>query len=95
MTAYLVARANVTDPDAYQEYARRVPDILAKYGGTFHARGGRSVTLEGDAARKRIVVIEFGTVEQAEAYYNSPEYQEAKAFREGAADMQIAVVEGL
>ena len=44
-------------------------------------RGGAHEALEGEA-RPRNVVIEFESVEQAKRYFNSPEYQAAKAKRE-------------
>jgi uncharacterized protein (DUF1330 family) len=40
------------------------------------------------------VLIEFPSLEAAEAYYNSPEYQDAKAARDGAADARFIAVEG-
>ena len=41
----------------------RVPAVLDKYGARFLARGGRHETLEGDAAKTRVVVIEFESFE--------------------------------
>ena len=79
---------------AYQEYAKRTPAANEKYGGRFIARGGRSVTLEGDLTPGRIVVVEFPKLERIEELYNSPEYQEAKAFRKGAATARFLAVEG-
>ena len=42
----------------------------------------------------RVVILEFESLEQVEAFYNSPEYQEAKKHREGAAEFQMMAVEG-
>ena len=81
-------------PAEYGEYAKRSPDIIAKYGGRFIARAGRTVTLEGPAARSRVVIIEYPSFERAQAWFNSPEYQQAKKLREGAANAQFIVVEG-
>jgi uncharacterized protein (DUF1330 family) len=44
--------------------------------------------------RERTVVIEFDSVEQAIAAYNSPAYQEAMAVLAGGADRDIRIVEG-
>jgi uncharacterized protein (DUF1330 family) len=41
-----------------------------------------------------LVIIEFPSLEQAKAFYASPEYAKAKALREGAAVGQFLVVEG-
>ena len=51
-------------------------------------------TLEG-AGWPRHVVIEFPDYESALACYRSPEYQAAKAERVGAAEADIAVVDGV
>ncbi len=94
MAAYLVALVDVTDPDAYQEYATRAGAAAKKYGVKFLARGGRTVSLEGAAPPGRVVIIPFENLEAAQAYYDSPDYQEAKNFREGAAKAQFFLVEG-
>lgn len=94
MTAYWIGRVRVTDPDGYGEYAKRAGPAIEKHGGRFLARGGRTVTLEGDEY-PRNVVVEFPSVEAAEACYNSPEYQEAVAFAKDAADRLLCIVEGV
>jgi uncharacterized protein (DUF1330 family) len=81
LPAYWVARARIDDPVAYKKYTDRVPDILARYGGKVLARGGRYRIMEGPEEFHRFVVIEFPTLEQAAACFESPEYQEAAAFR--------------
>lgn len=95
MAAYLIALIDVTNPAAYQEYARRAGPATAENGGRMLARGGRTVTLEGAEAPGRVVVIEFPTLEAAVAHYNSAAYQEAVKFRLGAAQTQFMVVEGV
>ncbi len=96
MVAFWIARARVTDPDAYSEYARRVPDVLAAYGGRILARGGRYVVAEGDVPRERFVVVEFPTLEAAQACHASAVYEEAARFRRnGAGEVEIVLVEGL
>jgi uncharacterized protein (DUF1330 family) len=91
---YIIAQVDVTNPQAYGEYAKRSPDIIAKFGGRFIARAGRTVTLEGSPAKSRVVIIEYPSFERAQAFFNSPEYQQAKKLREGAANAQFILVEG-
>lgn len=93
MPAYWIARVKVSNPDSYGEYAKRVPAAVEKFGGRFLARGGRVECLEGDAY-PRNVVIEFPDFETAVNCYNSPEYQEAKAFATGAAERDIIILDG-
>ena len=59
----------------------------------FSARG-ETRTLEGNAPT-RTVIMEFDTLEAAEAFHASPEYVAARQKREGAAEMTMYVVQGL
>lgn len=95
MSAYWIVFMNVTKPEPYEEYKKRTPAALAKYGGKFLARGGRTEVLEGTEPYARTVVIEFPNMEQAIACYRSAEYQEARSYRDGAADARIVVVDGI
>ena len=81
--------------EQYREYTKLTPAVIEQYGGKFIVRNGSKVTLEGPEETRRLVVLEFPTMEQAQAFYHSPEYAEAKAVREGAATGQFVAVEGL
>ena len=94
MSAYIVVRMKVTDPERYKRYAARTPDCVASFGGRFIARGGEAVTLEGPEFRDRMVIIEFPSLERAKEFYNSPEYTEIKALREHAGIGEFIAVEG-
>ncbi len=90
---YVIARAIVTDPSAWAEYATKAAEAQKVYGGKPLVRGGRCEVLEGEG-RARNVVIEFESFEQARNYAASAEYAEARAFREHAGVIDIVVVEG-
>ncbi|SFT88028.1 DUF1330 domain-containing protein [Pseudomonas marincola] len=94
MKAYWIAHVDVTDSQQYGGYTERAPTAFAKYGGVFLARGGRAQALEGRATPQRNVVIEFESYQQALACYNSPEYQQACSYRQGAAVAEVIIVEG-
>jgi uncharacterized protein (DUF1330 family) len=93
--AYLLVQVDVTDAARFQEYGKHSPDLVAKFGGRYLARAGRTVTLEGPPARARVVVIEFPSLARAQAFYDSPEYVAARKLREGAGEAQFVVVEGV
>jgi uncharacterized protein (DUF1330 family) len=94
MPAYVINDMEVTDPDAFADYAKLSPSTVAQYGGRFLVRGGAIELVEGDRTPKRLVVIEFGTVERARAWLASPEYAPARRLRQGAAKSNLIVVEG-
>jgi uncharacterized protein (DUF1330 family) len=95
MAGYIIARVNVTDPEKYKDYTAVTPGLLAKHGGRIIVRGGETATLEGPEETGRIVVIEFESLEQAKAMYQSEEYQAAKKLRAGAATAQFIAVAGV
>lgn len=92
MPALWIGHVSVTDPEAYGKYAELAGPAIAKHGGRFIARAGRYVQLEGKE-RPRNVVAKFDSLEAAEACYNSPEYQAAKAHAVGAAERELVIVE--
>ena len=95
MAAYVVVQVDVKDPVRYADYRQMVPASLEKYGGRFLVRGGQTHTMEGDWAPKRFVLVEFPTVEQAKAWWASPEYAEAKALRQATSDSELIIAEGV
>jgi uncharacterized protein (DUF1330 family) len=95
MTAYVIAHIDVKDPDRYKDYIKMSPVSIAKYGGRFIARGGRTESLEGEWQPKRLVILEFPNVERAKEWWASAEYADAKALRQATSTGDLVVVEGL
>jgi uncharacterized protein (DUF1330 family) len=94
MAAYVIAEVEVTDPATYETYRKLVPPTLDKYGGRFLVRGGAVESKEGGWEPKRLVVLEFASMEQARKWYASPEYAPALALRLKAARSRLLLVEG-
>lgn len=94
MSAYLIARIEVTDWNQYREYTQRTPEVIERFGGRFIVRGGEIETLEGPRETSRIVVLEFPSLQRAKEFFHSPEYSAVKKFREGAATGQFLAIEG-
>jgi uncharacterized protein (DUF1330 family) len=95
MAAYIVVQVDVKDPTRYADYRAMVPPTLERYGGRFIVRGGKTEALEGNWAPKRFVVVEFPSVEQAKAWWASPEYADAKALRQATSETLMIVAEGV
>ncbi len=94
MAAYLVVDIKVKDPQQILKYRELAQQAIARHGGRYLVRGGKSITLEGDWQPERLVVVEFASLEQARLFYDSPEYLAARAARAGAADFDMLLVEG-
>ena len=95
MAAYIIVDVKVTEPEAYERYKATVQPTLAKFGGKFVVRGGRSEILEGDWKPNRLVVLEFGSMERAKAWWNSDDYREPKKLRQSASITNTIVVDGI
>lgn len=94
MPAYWLARARINNPDNYKKYTDRVPAILDKFGGKVLSRGGKYRIMEGPEDWSRFVIIEFPSMEDAVACFESEEYKEAAAFRrDGSGEVQNVILE--
>ncbi|MBI0535680.1 DUF1330 domain-containing protein [Roseomonas sp. KE2513] len=93
--AYWVATyRSVSNPDALAAYAKLSGPAIAAAGGRILVRGTPSHTYEAGLSQ-RTVVIEFDSVEQAQAAHDSAAYQEALAALAGGAERDIRIVEGV
>ena len=95
MPAYVIVETDINDPEQYELYKAASPDAVHGGGGHFVVRGGELAVLEGDWHPSRLVMLEFPDLEAAKRWYASPEYQEVKRLRDGAANLRMVAVEGL
>ncbi len=93
MGAFMIIQADITDPERFVEYAKRTPALVEQHGGRYRVMRGASEQLEGSEDRRKIVVSEWPSMEAAKAFWDCPEYQELKALREGAANIDVHLVE--
>ncbi|MFN4058102.1 MAG: DUF1330 domain-containing protein [Roseinatronobacter sp.] len=91
--AYWVAHVSVHDSEGYAAYIRANALPFAKYGAEFIVRGGPQQVVEGQV-RARTVIIAFRDLATAQACYDSPEYQAAKALRNPVSEADVVIVEG-
>ncbi len=94
MTAYIIGRIAVTDPERYPDYTSQTPALIAKHGGRFVVRGGAPATLEGPDETRRMVVIEFPSRAAAKTFYSDPAYEPVRAIRWAAAESELILVDG-
>ena len=85
---------SVSNPAALAEYAKLAGPAIQAGGGRFLARGTPAKTYEA-AAKERVVVIEFDSVEQAIAVHDSEAYKPALKVLEGAVVRDIRIIEGV
>lgn len=94
MSAYIIARVNVTNPEKYTDYQALTPAAVAAFDGEFVVRGGDVETLEGPDENRRVVVIRFASMEKAREFYHSAQYQEAVKIRHANSEGEMILVQG-
>ena len=95
MAAYVIADVEVIDTAGYAEYTRKVPATISAYGGRYIARGGSTEVLEGTWSPKRCVILEFPSMVELKAWWESPEYRPLRELRERTARSNLIATEGL
>jgi uncharacterized protein (DUF1330 family) len=91
---YICAEFEITDPKGWEKYVPLAQASLTEFGARYVVRGDSPEVLEGDSGGRRISVLEFETPEQARRWYNSPQYQAAKAARSAAANVNVLLLSG-
>lgn len=95
MTAYVILiRERLRDGEAMSRYAEAAGKARAGHDLSALAFYGACETMEGPDA-DGVVLLSFPTMAQARAWYDSPEYQQARALRFQAGDYRVIFVEGL
>ena len=92
MSAYIIARINVTDAEDYKNYASQTVALAEKFGGRFLVKGGAQTQLEGT---DRMVIIEFPDRETALEWYHSDAYRRILPIAMSSSERDIVVLDGL
>jgi uncharacterized protein (DUF1330 family) len=93
---YYIAEITVKDQDAYaKEFIPVATKSLQKQGGKFVIRGGKTVATQGSAPAPRVVVLQFESLDKAQAWWNSPVQKEAQSIGDKYATFRSFLVEGL
>ena len=95
MSAYVIAHIEVNDAETFDAYREKVPAVIEKFGGRYLVRGGTVHGLEGQWTIPRLVIIAFDSLEAAQRFYHSPEYQEILPLRLQAAEGTVVIAEGV
>lgn len=93
-TYWVATYRAIHDEGKFAEYAKLAGPALQAGGGRFLARGNPARVYD-NAVKQRVVLIEFDSVAQAVAAYDSPAYAEALRALGNAVDRDIRIVEGV
>jgi uncharacterized protein (DUF1330 family) len=93
--AYVVTEIEVINQEAQDAYIPKVGEVIKSSGGTYLARGGKIVALEGGEAPKRVTITVYDSLEKAQASRKSPAWMALSAERNKAIKAKSYVVEGV
>lgn len=91
---YLIAQVTITNLEAYSQYSKVAGDLLRQYDARTIVAPDTAIVTEGQP-KQRTVIFEFESFEKAKDFWNSPAYAEAKRLRQGAADADFILIEGV
>ena len=94
MPAYLVAQVDVHDPAGFEDYRARVAPVVEAYGGRYLVRTDQLELLEGAAPKGRLIILEFPSMDAAQAFYRSADYAPLLQRRLASTASDIILVEG-
>jgi uncharacterized protein (DUF1330 family) len=93
---YVIAENVVSDPDKYaKDFAPMIAKTIEEAGGKFLARGGKTVGIHGAPPAPRVVIVQFDSLEKAQAWANSAAAKAAFAIGEKYSTLHDYAVEGV
>ena len=95
MSAYVIVEIDIVDPVGYEDYKKRASATVEKHGGKYIVGGGKTEVLEGDWQPKRIVVLQFDSMQRAKDWLHCEEYREPRKMRHRTARTNMILVEGV
>jgi uncharacterized protein (DUF1330 family) len=95
MAAYVISEVEIRDERSANEYRTRAAASIEQYGGRYLVRGASLDVVEGEGTSRRLVIVEFPSMERLREWYASPAYAEALKFRASALERRLMFVEGV
>ena len=94
MSAFLIANVKVNDDSWIPEYAQNVHDIVHKHRGKYLSRSGNLTPIEGELPDVTVIaLIEFPSVEAAQAFVNDPDYAPYAQARQAGTDSNFYIID--
>jgi uncharacterized protein (DUF1330 family) len=95
MAAYVIFDVDIRDMAQYQAFMKAAKPAIEEAGGRYLARGGTHRVHEGDWEPRRIVILEFPSIQAFDAFYDGPVYRGLKPIRDACSSARLVSVEGL
>jgi uncharacterized protein (DUF1330 family) len=94
--AYQISLEEVSNPEAIEREYHPLASAASQKYGSRHIANSFAVNIDGTQPKNLLVIInQWDSIEQIQAWFNSPEYQKAREVGNKYAKFQIIAVEGL
>ncbi|MDA1129549.1 MAG: DUF1330 domain-containing protein [Chloroflexi bacterium] len=95
MPGYVIGQLQeIKNQDAFAAYQRAAGPSVLQYGGKLVIDSAKLRPADGGWSPHRVVMLEFESVEQAQKWYDSPEYQAVIGQRFSSADSAVLIIDG-
>jgi uncharacterized protein (DUF1330 family) len=98
---YYVAEQDISNPECYaNEFVPLAAATIKAAGGRYVAAGGvgssgKVTGFDGEPPKSRVVIHVWDSLEQIQAWYNSPEYKNARKIGDKCAKFRSFAVDGV
>jgi uncharacterized protein (DUF1330 family) len=95
--AYVISTVEgFMDEATVRRYGELAGPAIEQFGGQFIVSNAEPVVVEGESSSRHLSMVEFPSIEDAKAWYDSTEYAEARALTPAAFGARLLVfVEGV
>ena len=93
MTVYVIAEVKVETEEWIPAYASEVWKLVKKHNGKYLSRSGNLTSLEGSKDLSMIAIVEFDTREDADNFWDDPEYSQYKESRVNGAKNTFTLID--
>ncbi|MBN4049476.1 DUF1330 domain-containing protein [bacterium AH-315-N03] len=94
MSALMIARVTIKNPEKFQEYIAKTRELAATFGAKLLHRGKADRALTGESNDHDLtIIVSFPSLEKIDEWYASDAYRPLMALREEGADMQMTSYE--
>jgi uncharacterized protein (DUF1330 family) len=90
---FFIAHGTVKNPEKMQKYVELSGPIVARHGGEWLTTGEVKAVLTGHHTHVRTAIFRFPSLEDAQGWFNDPEYKKLCDLRAEAGDFDFLLVE--
>ena len=96
MAAYVIIDSEVTDEAVFfGSFLEQGRAVVEAHGGKYLARVGATEVIQGNWAPRRLVVLEFDSVERAKGWQDAPDYADLRKMLNRCSNTDVVIVEGV